>query len=61
MKNNLQDRVRIVQIYDNVIRTEKRFDNVSGNHLRNIIRLFRKLCHNISERHNSIFEYVERI
>ena len=26
MKNSLQDRVRVVRIYDNVIRIEKRFD-----------------------------------
>ena len=60
MENSLQDRVQIVRIYDNVIRTEKRFDNISNNHLRNITRLFKRFCHNIFKQYNSIFEHVER-
>ena len=48
-------------LYNNVIRTEKRFDNVSDNHFRSIMKIFKKLCYSISERYNSIFEYVERI
>ena len=60
MKNSFQDRVRVVRIYYNVVRTEKCFDNVSGNHLKNIIKIFERLCHSISERYSSIFEHVER-
>ena len=60
MKNNLQDRVQAVRIYNNVIRIEKRSDDVSDNYLKDIIKIFKRLCYNISERHNSIFEHIER-
>ena len=61
MKNSLQDRVRIVRIYNNIVQTEKCFGNVSDNYFKNIIKIFERLCHNISERYNSIFEHIEKI
>ena len=61
MKNSLQGRIRTVLIYNNVIWIEKRFDDVSDNYLRSITKILKRFCHNISERHNSIFEHIEKI